>query len=126
MLVLNRLLLNREYVVTNALKALGSIVSMCDLHVIFLSNITPRYFTLFINEIFRPFSVRRDLGGLIEFQNYFMTDSQSVSQYVLVFSTLVGLATKYYFLSECCCLKFAVVFLWGALSDERTGLQFAV
>jgi hypothetical protein len=46
MLVLNRLLLNREYVVINALKALASIVSMCDLHVIFLSNITPRYFTL--------------------------------------------------------------------------------
>jgi hypothetical protein len=51
--------------------------------------------------------------------------SQSVSQYVLVSSTPVGLAT-YYFLSECCCLKFAVLFLWGALSDQRTGLQFAV
>jgi hypothetical protein len=33
----------------------------------------------------------------------------------------VGLATRYYFLSECCCLKFAVLFLWGALSDERKG-----
>jgi hypothetical protein len=44
-------------------------------------------------------------------RNYFMTDSQSVSQYVLVLSTLVGLATRYYFLSECCCLKFAVFFL---------------
>jgi hypothetical protein len=40
--------------------------------------------------------------------------------------TLVGLATRYYFLSECCCLKFAVFFLWGAHSDEKTGLQFAV
>jgi hypothetical protein len=30
------------------------------------------------------------------------TVSQSVSQYVLVSSTLVGLATRYYFLSECC------------------------
>jgi hypothetical protein len=55
-----------------------------------------------------------------------MTDSQSVSQYVLVSGTLVGLATRYYFLSECCCLKFAVLNLLGALSDERTGLQFAV
>jgi hypothetical protein len=55
-----------------------------------------------------------------------LTVSQSVSQYVLVSSTLVGLATRYYFLSECCCLKVAVLFLWGALSDERTGLQFAV
>jgi hypothetical protein len=27
---------------------------------------------------------------------------------------------------ESCCLKSAVLFLWGALSDERTGLQFAV
>jgi hypothetical protein len=38
----------------------------------------------------------------------------------------VGLATRYYFLSEYYSLKFAVLFLWGALSDERTGLQFAV
>jgi hypothetical protein len=53
-------------------------------------------------------------------------DWRSVSQYVLVSSTLVGLATRYYFLSECCCLKFAVLFLWGALSDERTDLSFVV
>jgi hypothetical protein len=53
-------------------------------------------------------------------------DRQSVSQYVLVSSTLVGLVTRYYFLLECCCLKFAVLFLWVALPDERTGLQFAV
>jgi hypothetical protein len=32
-----------------------------------------------------------------------------VSQYVLVSSTLVGLATRYYFLSECYCLKLAKV-----------------
>jgi hypothetical protein len=38
----------------------------------------------------------------------------------------LGLVTRYYFLSEGCCLKFAVLFLWGALSGERTGLQFAV
>jgi hypothetical protein len=25
-----------------------------------------------------------------------------------------------------CCLKFVVLFLWGALSDKRMGLQFAV
>jgi hypothetical protein len=57
---------------------------------------------------------------IFEVQSYFTTDS------VLVSSTLVGLATRYYFLSECCCLKFAVLYLRGALSDERTGLQFAV
>jgi hypothetical protein len=55
-----------------------------------------------------------------------VTIGQSVSQYVLVSSTLVGLGTRYYFLLECCCLKVAVLFLWDALSDERTGLQFAV
>jgi hypothetical protein len=33
---------------------------------------------------------------------------------------------RYYVLSECCCLKVAVLFQWGILSDERTGLQFAV
>jgi hypothetical protein len=54
-------------------------------------------------------------------RSYFTTDSQ----YVLVSSTLVGLATRYYFLSEYCCLKLAVLYLLGALSDERTRLQFA-
>jgi hypothetical protein len=33
-----------------------------------------------------------------------LTVSQSVSQSVLVSITLVGLATRYFFLSECCCL----------------------
>jgi hypothetical protein len=56
----------------------------------------------------------------------FTTDSPSVSRYVLVSSTLVGFATRYYFLSEYCFLRVAVLFLWGALSDERAGLQFAV
>jgi hypothetical protein len=55
-------------------------------------------------------------------RSYFTTDSQ----YVLVLSTLVGLATRYCFLSECCCLKFAVLYLLGTLSDERKGLPFAV
>jgi hypothetical protein len=53
-------------------------------------------------------------------------DWRSVSQYVLVSSALVGLANRYYFLSEFCCLKFAVLYLLAALSDERTDLQFAV
>jgi hypothetical protein len=38
----------------------------------------------------------------------------TVRLYVLVSSTLVGLATRYYFLSECCYLKSAVLFLWVA------------
>jgi hypothetical protein len=37
----------------------------------------------------------------VEGRSYFTTDGQSVSQYVLVSNTLVGLATRYYFLSEC-------------------------
>jgi hypothetical protein len=59
-------------------------------------------------------------------RSYFMTVSQSVCQYVLALSTLVGLATRYYFLSECYCLKFVVLYPGGALSEERMGLQFAV
>jgi hypothetical protein len=55
MLALNRSLLNREYILMNVVKALASIISMCNLHVILLSKITPRYFTLFTNGIFRPF-----------------------------------------------------------------------
>jgi hypothetical protein len=47
-----------------------------------------------------------------------------VSQYVLVSSTPVGLATRYYFLYEGFWLKVAVLSMWGALSDER--MCFAV
>jgi hypothetical protein len=65
-----------------------------------------------------------DGESLCRSPSYFTTDGESVN--ILVSRTLVGLATSYYFLSECCCQKFAVLFLWGALSDERTGLQFAV
>jgi hypothetical protein len=63
------------------------------------------------------------ITGIVEVE---VTLLLTVSQYVFVSSTLVGLATRYYFLSECCCLKFAVLFLWSALSEVRTGLQFAV
>jgi hypothetical protein len=52
--------------------------------------------------------------------------SVSQSECLGIEHTFEGLATRYYFLSECCRLKFAVLFLWGSLSDERTGLQFAV
>jgi hypothetical protein len=44
--------------------------------------------------------------------------NEYTTQYVLVSSILVGLATRYYFLSECCCLKFAVCIYW-ALSLTR-------
>jgi hypothetical protein len=37
---------------------------MCNFHVIFLSKIILRYFTLFTNGMFHPFNVRRELGGL--------------------------------------------------------------
>jgi hypothetical protein len=63
MLVLNRSLLNKKYIRINVLKALASIISMCNLHVNFLLKITPRYFTLFTNGMFRPFSVRWDSGS---------------------------------------------------------------
>jgi hypothetical protein len=65
MLALNPSLVKREYALKNALKALTSIVFMCNLHIIFLLNITPRYFTLFAKGMFHPFSVRRDSRGLI-------------------------------------------------------------
>jgi hypothetical protein len=46
----------------------------------------------------------------------------SVSQSVCLGVELtLGPVTRYYFLSECLCLKFAVLYLWDALSDERTG-----
>jgi hypothetical protein len=57
--------------------------------------------------------------------SYFTTDgrsvSQSVSQYVLVSSPLWDLRPNI-----TSCTRVAVLSLWSALSDERTGLQFAV
>jgi hypothetical protein len=47
-----------------------------------------------------------------------LTVSQSVSQYVLVSSPILGSWPNIYY-----CLAFMVLFLWGALSDERTGLS---
>jgi hypothetical protein len=48
-----------------------------------------------------------------------LTVSQSVWRSV---ESTLGLVTRYYFLSEGCCLKIAVLSLWGALSDDRSGL----
>jgi hypothetical protein len=48
-----------------------------------------------------------------------LTNSQSVCQGV---EPTLELVTRYYFLSEGCCLKDAVLSLCGALSDERSGL----
>jgi hypothetical protein len=45
MVTLKRSLLKREYILINVLKALASINYTCRLDVIFLSKITPRYFT---------------------------------------------------------------------------------
>jgi hypothetical protein len=59
-------------------------------------------------------------------RSHVTTDGRSVSHYVKVSSTTLGLVTKYYFISKGCFLKVAVLSLWGALSDKRTGLQFAV
>jgi hypothetical protein len=72
-----------------------------------------------------------DTSNLIKVESWrtkskLLYDWRPVSQYALVSNALVGLAIRYYFLSEWCCLKFAVLFLWSALSDERMGLQFAV
>lgn len=45
MLALNRSIMNRLEALINVLKALASIVSMCNLHVIFILKITAKYFT---------------------------------------------------------------------------------
>jgi hypothetical protein len=46
-------------------------------------------------------------------------DRQSVGQSVLVSSTHLGLTTRFYY-----CQTIAGLLMWGALSDERTGLPF--
>jgi hypothetical protein len=57
-------------------------------------------------------------------RSYFTTDSQSVSQSVLVSSPLCGRLTRYCFIFKSLGLQFVVLSLWGALSDERPGLSF--
>jgi hypothetical protein len=64
MLAINRSVSIREYTPINVLKALDSIISMCNLHVILLSKITPRYCTIFRTGMFRPFNVRSATDGL--------------------------------------------------------------
>jgi hypothetical protein len=64
MLVLNHSLLNKECNLINLLKALVATVSMCSLHVIFLSKITQIFYTVYNRNI--PFiHCERNLGGLI-------------------------------------------------------------
>jgi hypothetical protein len=46
----------------NVPKALAAVSSVCSLHVILLSKMTPRYLTLFTNGMFRPFSWRSSPG----------------------------------------------------------------
>jgi hypothetical protein len=56
-----------------------------------------------------------------------LTVGQSVSQLVCQgIEPTLRLVTRYYFLSEGCCLKVAVLSLWGVLSDERSGLSFVI
>jgi predicted permease len=50
-----------------------------------------------------------------------LTVSQSVCQGI---EPTLGFVTRFYFLSEGCFLQVAVLSLWGALSDERSGLSF--
>jgi hypothetical protein len=42
---LKRSFLNRESILINIPKTSASVISICNLHVILLSKITPRYFT---------------------------------------------------------------------------------
>jgi hypothetical protein len=65
MVLLNRSLLNRGFILMKVLKALAPGVSMCSFYVILLSKITPRIFSLFTNGIFCPFNLIGEPGGLI-------------------------------------------------------------
>jgi hypothetical protein len=66
------------------------------------------------------------LVSRIRSRSHITTDGQSLSQSVcLGLEPTLGLVTRYYFLFEGF-LKFAVLSLWGALSDEKSGLQFSV
>jgi hypothetical protein len=57
MLVLKHSLLNREIYSNRCSEGLGCVHFHMYSHVTFLAKITPRYFTLFTNAMFRPFNV---------------------------------------------------------------------
>jgi hypothetical protein len=56
MLVFNHSLLNRKYILIHVLKALATIISLCDLHVAIYQRLH-RDFTLFTNGMFRTLNV---------------------------------------------------------------------
>jgi hypothetical protein len=58
MLALNRSLLSKEYTLINVVKALASIISMCNLHVTLLSKITPRYFVQLLTKVMKKRGIR--------------------------------------------------------------------
>jgi hypothetical protein len=77
------------------------------------SPLTLRY-KMKMSKIWSPYSV-----NYIEVEvTLQLPVSQSACQGIV---PTLGLVTRYYFLSEGCFLKFAVLSLWGALSDERSG-----
>jgi hypothetical protein len=89
--------------------------------------ITPPRPTEIHANIIQPQKLNKNNSPLLTGSKCEVTLRLTVSQSIcLVIEHPLGLATRYYFLSECCCLKLAVLFLWDALSDGRTGLQFAV
>jgi hypothetical protein len=64
-------------------------------------------------------SMTNELSNQSQSQSHIATDGQSVSQSVLVSSPIWGSWPDIYY-----CLTLTVFLLWGALSDDRTGLSF--
>jgi hypothetical protein len=78
------------------------------------------YFRLILLESVYMFMLSRS-------RSHVTTDGQSVSQSVCQGTEpTLRLVTRYYFLSEGCFLKAAVLSLWNALSDERSHLSLSV
>jgi uncharacterized membrane protein (DUF485 family) len=69
MLVLNRSLLNREYILMNVLKALASIISMCNLHVILVIVIVFNKCIL-VTDLYNNKTQNNSFCGMIEFLFY--------------------------------------------------------
>jgi hypothetical protein len=65
----------------------------------------------FMSDAFTPYEIPHSYSRV--------TLRPTVSQYVLVSSQLCGRLTRY-----CLGLEFVFLSLWGALSDERSGLSF--
>jgi hypothetical protein len=95
MLMLNRSLLSREYILMNVLKA-ALIVSLWNLHVIFLLKIAPRWFTLSKVKVKVIFTTDGHLASLSWFKHH----RETVNNFSFLFYLKLSLDGCWFYIME--------------------------